>query len=166
MRPDDAIPAIFQTRREAEEAALDLYEHGLAPAHLAEAAHGPLPFATEEDPQTAMFRSVVRGVVIGMPLGVILGIVMTVVGMLIAGVPLTPLAVFGAGGWGGFMAGIFFGAIGGASAKGYVFEEDERWAEVPLGAGEVLVVAHAHGDATHVSEILANHHGRVVAVAA
>lgn len=81
----------------------------------------------EED--RIVFRAAIIGIAFGLPIGMIFGALLVALGMWQAGQPLTAGAVLGAGAYGGFMAGLFFGAVSGVAARIRVLHEDDAGTE-------------------------------------
>jgi len=158
---DRDIPAVFPTWQDADDAVTELEQLGLADEYLARAVHGGHRMVVEENADRAIFRSVAWGIVFGTPIGVIAGAALVYVSQLVAGDTPT-LGVALAAGLGGSLAGIFFGTVYGVARKGYLLYQPDRWAAVPLGGTETLVVPRSHGWNDAVREVLERHGGRVL----
>jgi hypothetical protein len=161
-RMDDDIAAVFSGREDAVEAVDELRPSGLANDFLVRSVRSGLSVACDVDTDKAVLRAVARGVAFGIPGGMAVGVILVWAGSLVAGANPEVFKILVAGGFGGFAAGVFFGFVAGAVATQKLLYEEERWGDVYLAEGEVLVVVSPSTDGQTVRETLRRHGGRPV----
>jgi hypothetical protein len=154
------VPAVFDDHAHAEAAVEALRRLGIADDHLGIAIHEPGAHVYEQDAERETLDAVRRGLLVGVPLGALAGI-----GLIAVALP--GVAAIGIGGAlagvpSGTMAGGFLGGLAGLLAKVRLVDDEERWAEIPLAAGDVLLVVRTHDREQEVCEILERHGGRCV----
>lgn len=155
------LGAVFPDRSAGEGAVEELRELGLTDEHLGVAIHQGDSYVFEEDAGAEVSHGIEEGIAIGAPLGMVAG--MTLFAVLVPGIGTLGLGgVLAAGGITGALAGGFWGAYLGLSAKERVLDEEQDWEHVALRPGEVLVVVAGHGDPAHVRSILERHGGHLV----
>ncbi|MEX2393587.1 MAG: hypothetical protein WD826_03800 [Actinomycetota bacterium] len=160
-RTDAEIGAVFPNRHEAEAAVDELYDAGVADDHLWRSVRSCRRMVLDDDMDRMVFRSIAHWIAICLPLGALAGVALAYLGQTSAGEAVTPIAMV-AGAFGGFMAGIFFGAVAGVTRMDRVLYGHDRWTDVPLVADEMLVVTHTHGRDDLVKEVFTEHHGHLV----
>jgi hypothetical protein len=153
----DYLPAVFESRDKAEAAVAELMALGLPEADLGIAISNLAPgwyrLLDEEERDEAF--GMVRGVEIGLPAGAIAGVALAAfaipgVGTVLGG---GGLALAGAGAfW-----GTFWGAWVGLMRKTHWTDNEERWTEVPMDAGDVLVLTRPGHHFDQVQHILTRH---------
>jgi hypothetical protein len=146
----------------AEAAVDELRRLGIADDHLGVAIHEPGTHIYEQDAEHETLEAVRRGMLVGAPIGALAGI-----GLIAIALP--GVAIIGIGGAlagvpSGTLAGGFLGGLAGLLAKVRLTDDEERWAEIPLAAGEVLVAVRTHDQEDQVTDILQRHGGRCVVI--
>lgn len=154
------VPAVFPDHAHAEAAVDELRRLGIADDHLGVAIHEPGAHIYEQDTEHETLDAVRHGAMVGVPIGALAGIGLIAVAL--PGVALIGIGGALAGVPAGALAGGFLGGLAGVLAKVRLADDEERWAEVPLQTGEVLVAVRTHDQEDEVTAILERHGGRCV----
>jgi len=154
------IPAVFEEHRHAEAAVAELRALGIADDHLGVAIHEPGEHVYEQDAERETLEAVRRGLMVGGPVGALAGIALIAVAL--PGVATIGIGGALAGVPSGTLAGGFLGGLAGLLAKVRLVDDEERWAEIPLSAGNVLLAVRTHGREDQVIDLLRRHGGRCV----
>lgn len=153
----DVLPAVFPSREQAEAAVAEIRALGLPEEDLGIAIADLEPgwYLLLDDEERSEAFGMVRGVEIGLPAGAIAGVALAAfaipgVGTVLGG---GGLALAGAGAfW-----GTFWGAWAGLMSKAHWNEDEERWTNVPMEAGDVLVISRPGHHYDQVRRILTRH---------
>ena len=160
-RADELVPGVFDNRERAEEAIQALRASGLPEKALGLAVLDPGRYRLAEHSDSEAAAGVMRGIGIGVSLGSLAGIAV----MAVAAPWLEVGQTLGLGGLligleGGALWGAFLGGTGGLAMRVRMNADEDRWCEIPMGSGDILVVARAGEHAAHVRHIMQAHGAR------
>lgn len=155
-----ALPAVFETREQAEAVIEDLKALGLTEEEIGvvilELEPGRYRLLDEEEHDELL--GLMQGVKVGVPAGVIAGIALGA--FAIPGIG----TLVGSGGLAMAAAGAWWGAICGAWAgltrKVHWNEDEEVWVEMPVESGDVVVITKPGHHYDKVHHILEQHGAR------
>lgn len=151
----ETVPGIFATREQAEAAIADLRGLGLTDENIGVAVPDPGRYELIDDSTREALKGLTSGIAIGAPAGALAGIALTSLVLPAAGVVAAGGLFLGV--YGGTLWGAFVGAVGGLAAKVRWNDAEDRWCEIPLGGGDILVVARATGRADEARTIMERH---------
>jgi hypothetical protein len=134
------LPAVFESRAQAEAAIADLKAHGLDEDQLGIAMLDIEPGdyrLLDEEERNELF-GLIRGAEVGAPVGALAGIALAAfaipgIGTVISG---GGLAVAGVSAYWGALCGAWAGLL----RKTHYNADEERWVEIPMQSDDVLVV--------------------------
>ena len=149
------LMGVFSDLRDAEAAVADLRDLGLMDEDIGLIIPEPGAHQGLEGETRAIeeLRATAKGMAFAAPIGSLAG--MGVVAFAVAGAPTLAVAVVG--GAVGALWGMFFGAVGGFSARVRMDDDEDLWYEVPMKTGEILLVAHVREKANEAHEVLHRH---------
>lgn len=151
------VPGVFKSREEAEAAVRALRELGLTDDMIGIAVPDPGRYMVHEDREREEAEAITKGIAAGAPLGTLAGLAISALLLPTGAIGLGGLLV---GGVGGALWGTFFGAFNGFTAKVRLDDYEDRWCEIPLQGGDILVVARAGDLAPKVREVMERHGAR------
>jgi hypothetical protein len=133
------VPGVFPTREQAEAAVAELRHLGLTDADLGVAVADSGRYRLMGDDAGRALSAVKTGVAVGIPVG-------SLAGLALVGLGFPGLGVLGLGGLligleGGAIWGAILGGYGGLAVKLRTDSEQDKWCEVPLGGGDILIAA-------------------------
>lgn len=131
---------------------------GLTDDQLGVAVPDPGRYLLVEDREKQELKGVVKGMAAGMPLG-------TLAGLAISAVTLPAGGAIGLGGLlvgsvGGAIWGTFAGAFAGFTAKVRLDDYEDRWCEIALEGGDILVTVRAGNRAQAARAIMERHRAK------
>lgn len=156
--PPEVVPGVFSSREQAEAAIAELRQLGLRDEDLGLAVPDPGRYQLLTDTVKEAFKGMTTGIAIGAPLGSLAGL--GLMSIVLPGVGLVGLGGLLVGVHGGAVWGAVLGGMGGLLAKVRWDADEDRWCEIPLGGGDILVVARAGTHASEARKIMERHGAR------
>ncbi len=159
--PQQVIPGVFESREAAEKVIVALRGIGLADADIGVVVPQPgmydlsnQDFEVEADEA----RSVRSSIAVGGVTGAIGG--MGLMALILSEVGTVGVGGLLAGAYGGTVWGIILGGLSGLWVKLRWNAREDRWCEIPITGGHVLVAARADGKASQVRRIMEQYGAR------
>jgi hypothetical protein len=153
MATKHLVPALFADRKQAEAAIADLRAAGVPNEAIGIVVPDPGTYEVHDPSAREAAAGLVRGVAVGTTVGTLAGIALSAV--VFPGVgPLGVGGLFLIGVHAGSLLGAVLGGYGGLVVTVRPHEDHDRFHEIPVGSGEVLVVVDAADRASQVRELL------------
>ncbi len=148
----DLLPAVFDSKERAEKAIAALQREGYTEEEIGVALIESGHYRVLDEEAHEVLSGLSKGAAIGVPAGAISGIALLTV--LIPGMgsitASTAILALTKGAWWGAVVGGWTGLM---TKMRWDYDED-RWVDIPLNSGDVLVVVHPKGDYDQVHKIL------------
>lgn len=154
----EVVPGVFGTRAQAEAAIAELRALGLRDEEIGVAVPEPGRYQLMDDATERAFREVPKAFAAGASLGSLAGVglmALVVPGAGVLGVGGLLVGLYGGALWGGFAA-----AFGRLVAKVRWNDAEDRWCEIPLAGGDILVAARAGDRVDEVRRVMERHGAR------